>query len=264
MKSHLEQLLKDLSEREDLFLAFDRDGTLVDYADHPDLAVMSDGLKDTLLALARLSGIEIAIVSARSIEALERDFDVGDGVSLAGNYGLEVRLRDGSAIVEATIAEAIPELKTILHRLAPLADEDTGGIIEDHGLSICLHWHRIHKTRMPYVREQIQAIREDLDKVRFHDYPTSFEFIPDIDWSKADGLRVLEHRLGLDEKDVFSLFFGDTDSDEPGFEWSHARGGSSVRVGGSKVASIAKYRFERPAQVGELLSRLLELRTSRG
>ncbi|MBK9144726.1 MAG: trehalose-phosphatase [Candidatus Melainabacteria bacterium] len=264
MNSHTEQLLKDLSERENLFLAFDRDGTLVDYADHPDLAVMSDELKETLRALARLSGIEIAIVSARSIRSLERDFDAGDGVSLAGNYGLEVRLRDGSAIVEAAIAEAIPELETIVRRLAPLADEDTGGILEDHGLSICLHWHRIAESRMAFVREQIQAIREDLDKVRFQDYPTSFEFVPDIDWSKADGLRVLERRLGLGGKNVFSLFFGDTDSDEPGFEWSHSRGGSSVRVGSPKVASIAKYRLERPAQVGELLSRLLELRTSRG
>ncbi|MGD9680649.1 MAG: trehalose-phosphatase [Candidatus Obscuribacterales bacterium] len=263
MKSHPEQLLRDLSEREELFLAFDRDGTLVDYADHPDLAVMSEELKETLLALARLGGVEVAIVSARSIKALERDFDAGEPISLAGNYGLEVRLRDGSDIVEAAIADALPELRKVLDRLAPLANEDTGGIIEDHGMSICLHWHRVDKSKMPFVREQIQAIREDLDKVRLHDYPTSFEFIPDIDWSKADGLSVLEDRLGLAEKDAYSLFFGDTDSDEPGFEWSHARGGSSVRVGSPKTASVAKYRLERPAQVGELLSRLLELRIGR-
>ncbi|MBZ0188964.1 MAG: hypothetical protein K8F91_22155 [Candidatus Obscuribacterales bacterium] len=203
MNLTLEPVLRQLSGRNQLFLAFDRDGTLVPYADHPDKAVMDQDLKNVLAGLAGLPEVDVAIVSARSIKALERDFDSADKINLAGNYGLEIRLGDGGDFMEPSVVEALPELKEIMRALQPLTAEATGGILEDHGLSLCLHWHKVDESRMSLVREVVESIKQSLSCVRFHSYPTSFEFIADVDWTKADGLSVLEERLRLKEKDSF-------------------------------------------------------------
>lgn len=256
----IERIARKVADSPRKLMVFDRDGTIVPYADHPDLAVMADSLKETIRALVAIPGIDVAILSARAIHALERDFGADDQVILAGNYGLELRLPDGSDFVEARARESIEELKDIKLRLESLTDERYKGILEDHRLSLCLHWHRVEEGVMDEFRRQVLAIAGGVKTVRLETYPTSFEFFPDMEWTKGDGLDLIAAKCGVNgASDCITLFCGDTDSDEPAMKRANERGGISVRVGTNPVSTAAKYKFERPAQVEELLSQILNL-----
>ncbi len=239
-------------------MVFDRDGTIVPYADHPDLAIMAESLKTIIKRLVKLPGVQIAILSARAIKALERDFQEDDRVILAGNYGLELRLPDGSEFVEKRARKSIEELEQIRDKLVPLTSKNFGGILEDHRLSLCIHWHKVEPENIDEFRRKIHLIAEGVETVRLESFPTSFEFFPDINWTKGDGLDLISKKCGVDmDSSCMTLFCGDTDSDEPAMERANERGGISVRVGNEPVSTVAKYKFERPAQVEELLSQIL-------
>lgn len=257
-----EEIVGKIVNADSRLLVFDRDGTIVPYADHPDDAIMDQSLKETLIGLANCSNTKVAILSARSIKDLERDFSNGDPspIILAGNYGLELRLADGSEIVEEKALCAIEELQSIRDGLLELANPYYGGILEDHRLSICLHWHKVAANKMDQFRAIVNGVKEDCKNVRFGVYPTSFEFFPDIDWTKGNGLELILSKSAEEAgcaSDPFILFCGDTDSDEPAMKVANARGGISVRVGTDIKSTVAKCKFERPAQVGELLSQIL-------
>lgn len=240
-------------------LAFDRDGTLVPYADHPDDAIFEDGMRNILIKLAKNIDLTVAIVSARSIASLEKDFSPQDGLILAGNYGLEILFPDGRKHVEPAAIKAREEISKIKMELIPLEGKPIDAILDDHGLSLCLHWHRVPESKMKIIEDRISALEKKLSLVSLKKYPTSFEFFPQMEWSKAAGLERIAESLKDTEK-AFYMFVGDTESDECGFKWVNDRKGLSVRVTKEFVETAAQFSFERPEQVGQLLSRINQIR----
>jgi trehalose-6-phosphatase len=61
-----------------LFLVFDRDGTLVPFADEPEDAVFSDSVRESLYRLAEQPGVSVGVLSARSTSKLRSDCRVGE------------------------------------------------------------------------------------------------------------------------------------------------------------------------------------------
>ncbi len=59
--------LKPILARDTWLIALDRDGTLVPIVDDPAEAVIQDGLRKTLHALAQEPGVHVALVSARGV-----------------------------------------------------------------------------------------------------------------------------------------------------------------------------------------------------
>ncbi|HMO19435.1 MAG TPA: trehalose-phosphatase [Candidatus Melainabacteria bacterium] len=252
-------------------LVFDRDGTIVPYADHPDDAIMDEDLKASLISLASTPGIDVAILSARGIGDLERDFSNGHPVILAGNYGLEMRMPDGSEFVEDRARACRGQLSKVYEELKVLEGEAYGGILENHGLSVCLHWHRVEPDKIEAFRRHVHAVAEGACGVALKSFPTSFEFFPDFSWDKGKGLELIYKKVATDDESCLVLFCGDTDSDEPAMDFANSMGGISIRVGysdgdgaeheGMRTRKIKKtlavHRFESPVQVGELLSQIL-------
>ena len=249
-------------------LVFDRDGTIVPYADHPDDAVMDEKLKATLISLASSPGMDVAILSARGINDLERDFSKGQPVILAGNYGLEMRMPDGSEFVEARARSCKNELAEIYEKLKFLEGALFDGILENHGLSVCLHWHRVKPEKLEEFKAHVHSVAENLSGVALKSFPTSFEFFPEFSWDKGKGLELIYKEVVQGDQPCLVLFCGDTDSDEPAMDFANRMEGISIRVGYSdgdgadrKIKStLDNHRFESPVQVGELLSQILNPR----
>ena len=259
----VEARLNQLFHRKNWLLAFDRDGTLAPFTVDPAASKVPPETVRALGSLARLPNVHIAIVSARAIPFLQADF--GDApLTLAGNYGMEILYADSSQRtlqVEDHHRTSIAELRDRLEHFLP---PSARAILEDHELTICVHYHLTPPDMMPKLEEAVHKAFEQVAHLRIRRLQTSLEFMPDFDWHKGLGMSNVAEHFGLTGDtvhDTFFMFAGDSESDEPGFEYVLKRGGIAVRVGKHWMGK-PDYLCDNPDNTGHLIERLLKVRSA--
>lgn len=258
--TNISRLLEQCRSCNSLFLGLDRDGTLVPYEITPEKAVMTDHTRELLIKLGALPNVYVAIISARGSVRLRQDVDVPE-VILSGNYGMDMRLPGGEEWAAPGALQAIPELRKLQTELGLIAEQFPGAILEDDLYSFCLHWHLVPENQREKLRQTLQPIRSSLKTVYMRDLPTSYEFMPKIEWNKGFALEKLSALPELSGQTPFFVYIGDTDQDEPGFEWANNHGGASARVGPLTGITKATYRLNQPADLIWFLEQLLEQRS---
>jgi trehalose 6-phosphate phosphatase len=253
-------LLEHCRSHNRLFLALDRDGTLVPYAETPEKAVMLEQTREVLISLSKLPNIAVALVSARGNARLKEDIDV-QKVILAGNYGMEIRLQNGQEWVAPGALKAVPELRQLQAELVSISKRFQGVILQDEYYSFCLHWHLVPLEQREALHQALEQLKPKLETVYIRDLPTSYEFLPNMPWSKSDALEIIASHLPKLEEDSLCLFIGDSEQDESAFEWANARGGSSVKVGPSNTQTKAQHSLEEPLDATLFLQQLLHERS---
>lgn len=226
-----------LDDRCALFL--DVDGTLLDFAPHPDAARVPDGLREVLAALHRRLDGALALVSGRPVDGLDTLFHPLR-LPAAGLHGLELRSGD-----DGTHAPPVPDVLTdVLERARAFAAPRPGTVVEDKGSAVALHWRAA-----PEHAEEMRGFAED-----------AVERLPG--YRLQHGNQVAELRPeGADKGDAIAalageppfrgrtpVFVGDDLTDEHGFEVVNERGGTSVLVG-DRQPSAARYRLADTAAV---------------
>ncbi len=253
--------LNQLFHRKNWLLAFDRDGTLAPFTVDPAASKVPPETVEALGALARMPNVHIAIVSARPIPFLKADF--GDApLTLAGNYGMEILYSNSPnriLQVEDHHRQSIAELR---EKLREIVTPTARTILEDHELTICLHYHLTPADMMAEIEAEVDAAFQAVPHLRRRRLQTSIEFMPDFDWHKGMGLaNVAEHfeLTGNNIDDTFFLFAGDSEADEPGFNYVLNRGGIAVRVGKHWMGK-PDYLCDNPENTHHLIERLLNIR----
>jgi trehalose 6-phosphate synthase/phosphatase len=128
----------DLSRRAaSVHIFVDYDGTLVPFADVPELASPDPGLLALLGLLAAAPGLTVHLISGRSRAALEAWFG-GAGLSLWAGHGLW-HSPDGLAW-EAAAAADVRSLDAILPLLERATAQTPGSSIEHKGESVAWHY----------------------------------------------------------------------------------------------------------------------------
>jgi trehalose-phosphatase len=230
-----EELLQSLDtilQAPECLIALDRDGTLVPYADRPELAAMPVDLTHLLTEIAEQAGMHVAVVSARSVAQLRGDF-AQSNLILAGNYGLEILFPDGRSCVHPDAQKTVHTLKEIRDSLAARIDLNRGVILEDHGYTLCLHFQASDHPVREQLRQTVEKLEKEFAGVRFRKLPTSYEVLPAIGWDKGAALQFIDDKLPACEQARSYFYAGDTEADIPAFSWVEARHGVSVRVGGT-------------------------------
>jgi trehalose 6-phosphate phosphatase len=249
--------IKPALARATWFIALDRDGTLVPIVDEPARAIVTDAVRRVVTDLAAEPGVRVAVVSARGTRRLAADFDPGR-VVLAGSYGLEILFPGGAKFVHPAASAAVPQLGAVKQEIQRLLPYETGVILEDHGVSLCLHWHCVEPDRQALVHDIASRLKQAFPEVWFKTMPTSYEVQPPVEWDKGRALDEIESRLGMDSTSTAYVYAGDSDSDEVAFQWVNARGGVSIRVG-APLPTNASLQLDEPADLEELLRDLLSL-----
>jgi trehalose 6-phosphate phosphatase len=239
----------------ELLIAFDRDGTLVPYADRPEDALLDPVVHEHLRALAVTQDITAGIISARSTAQLRGEFDA-DLLFLAGNYGLEIHLPEMDPIINAQALQSARALKAARDELAPLVRKEVNAILEDHGFTLCLHWHTVPTASRDLVHMRIAEVSKKFPQLLFRAQPTSYEVLPDSDWNKGEALACIDAAVPRRLERTF-VFIGDTAADEPAFAWVNAQGGISIKVGSAGENTCSNYQIPDTTQTQELLSQLV-------
>ena len=225
-----------LDPRSALFL--DVDGTLLEIAPRPELVQVPDGLPSLMVRLSAEREGALALISGRPLAQLDRLFQPWQGAA-AGLHGLQRRRADGilDCVVDGASASALDRLRP---KLAALAADGTGLILEDKGGTLALHY-RAAPQREAEIRAVVEALhRETASVLRLITGKMVVEFQP----RSADKGRAIAAFLA--EPPFVGrrpIFVGDDTTDEDGFAEICRRGGLAVRVAPLDGATAANYRL---------------------
>jgi trehalose-phosphatase len=246
-------------KRGQILLGLDRDGTLVAIADRPEEAKMDPGVADVVHAVAQRSDITVAIVSARSNALLQADLPF-DNIIFAGNYGLEIRFPNGTEVVQKEAAASIPHLHEVRERLTKFTAPGVNAILEDHGYSLCLHWHTVPTESRRLLHDTMQELPDRYPDLHFRTLPTSYEVLPQMEWSKGRAMETIARQVNGDRGKIEGfIFIGDSDADEPAFAWVNSKQGVSIRVASAGSSSVSTHQVSDTRDVQRLLMSLCDM-----
>ena len=204
-------------------LFLDVDGTLLDFASHPQGVHVGAGLHDDLARLReRLNGA-LALLSGRTLQQIDALFGWREHAA-AGLHGAQLR-HSGGEILQDDRGAALAGLRDYA---AGRATEIPGVLLEDKHHALALHYRNA-----PEQRSQIEALAQELQRRAGDGYSLQhgnhvIELKP-AGFDKDDALAALMSRAPFRDRQAWML--GDDLTDEHAFEECNARGGVSVIVG---------------------------------
>ena len=221
-----------LSDRWALFL--DVDGTLVEFADHPERVVVPAALVRRLGTLAKELDGALALVSGRRIETLDRLF-APLHLAAAGMHGLQRRCAGDGLPPEVDPPVALQEIKAHARELLTRYPQ---ALLEDKGEAIGLHWRAMPEAAADLQAFAIQALTR-LPGYHLQHGDQLVELRPQRA-DKGDAIAAF-----LDEPPFAGrrpVFVGDDLTDEHGFGVVETCGGLAVLVG-NRSGSRARHRL---------------------
>jgi trehalose 6-phosphate phosphatase len=220
-----------------LLVGLDVDGVLAPLVDHAADAVLLDGMSDAVSAVAALDGVDVVVVSGRSLAGLAQ-FGFGDDVDVIGSHGMEIRDRQMEPL-DSDERDRLAALDALTVEAADRAG--TGAWIERKPASVVLH---VRQAEAGLGREAIDglcAAAEQVDGATVKAGSNVLElFARHAD--KGTALMHLARELGS----VTTVFVGDDVTDEEAF--AHL-GHDDVAIKVGDADTIAPHRLADPAAV---------------
>jgi trehalose 6-phosphate phosphatase len=222
-------------------LFLDIDGTLLDLATTPDAVAVPGGLPPLLDALTRgLSGA-LALISGRSLAAIDGLFP--GGRDAAGNHGAEWRLQGRvSADLDAWPEDLAAELEQAARPLA-------GVLVERKACALALHYRQAPDQAAAVEELAAAAVRAAPTPLRLLHGKRVIELVP----AGASKGKAIE---GFMQCPPYTgrtpVFVGDDLTDEEGFPTVRRMGGIGIHVG--VRATAAQHRLASPAAVRRWLA----------
>ncbi len=248
----VEDFAKHLKEKH-LLLFTDFDGTLTPIAQRPELAALSDEMKDVFYQLKQFCSI--VVVSGRGLSDLEEKVAI-NGLYYAGNHGFEIVGPEHFATKFEIGQEYLDVIRVTYEQLA----EDLAGIenciIENKHFSISIHYRLVAEQEVPLIEQIVQNYTLQNPKLAMHYGKKVFEIRPNIDWNKGKALEYIFDKLKEDNCDYLPIYIGDDITDEDAF-LAVKNIGHGILVSEHPKISYATYRITNPKKTYELLKTIL-------
>jgi alpha,alpha-trehalase len=247
-----DSLLPEKALEHPLLLCLDYDGTISEIAPDPASAVLYEGVRGALDALAGARDkVAVAIVSGRTVAELERLVQLQHQPFFSGIHGLEYR-PTGRNYRYAPQAQAHQEeLGRVREWLSQNVPADRGFLVEDKHAAIALHYRNADAALAAKVTSAfISFVEHNAPGLRLLDGKKIAEVLP-REAGKHQAVELLMREIGASRLPVY---FGDDVTDEDAFA---ALDGSGIGIlVGKPRPSLAQYFVEGPAQVAEILDAL--------
>jgi trehalose 6-phosphate phosphatase len=205
-------------------LFLDVDGTLLEIARHPDDVRAPPGLKDLLASVAAAVDGALALVSGRTIAALDRIF-APLYLPAAGLHGLERRDAAGRVHYPEGYASRIAVARG---GLLEFVQSEPGLLLEDKGAALALHYRNAPALEAQCRRHM--ALARSAAGEDFHVQPG--KMVLELKPSGHDkGSAVHAFMAEPPFRGRQPVFVGDDITDEDGFRAVNGLDGVSIRVG---------------------------------
>lgn len=249
-----ERLAERLGAPPCLLVACDFDGTLAPLVPRPEDVALPDETQQVLQDLADSAAVRLAIISGRALADLVTRVPLRVDC-LAGNHGLEMA-GHGLDGVRAQADQLQPRLAGIAHSLAHALIDVEGVLVENKGLSLSVHYRRVHPPQWPMVIDAVHAQIAGDETLRLQSGHHVAEILPAIPWDKGEALKQIARRLGIPHRAI--VYVGDDTTDEAAFLAIPT--GTSISVGEHRP-SQAHWMARGPDDVRALLAWVGSLRS---
>jgi trehalose-phosphatase len=241
------------------FVLLDYDGTLVEIAPTPELAVMDEARRDVLRQLSQSPNCHVAIVSGRDLDELKRMVGV-DGLFYSGSHGLELE-GPGISYRYNVAHEYVASLFRLTTEIEMLLSHIDGALIEKKKLSLCIHYRLCEPDQARMVRHIVAEVVTPLaisGDIRVLGGKKNVEILPPCDWNKGRIVTWLmeEYRKTFASDISMPIFLGDDATDETAFG-ALAGKGLTVLVGEPRESS-AQYFVRDVGQVYEFFGHMIQ------
>lgn len=226
----------------------DIDGTLLEFAETPELVWCDPALIEQLRLLAGASAGALALVSGRPIAVVDRLF-APLRLPVAGQHGAERRNAAGRVQYHGAAPERLELIRGLLNAWA---GERPGVLVEDKGLTLAVHFRRAPRFRDELERYLLQLV-EGCDGFRLQSGKMVFEVKPA---GRDKGTAVAEFMAEPPFCGRRPVFIGDDVTDEYAFTEVQRLGGMTVKVG--EGSSVARWRLRDVAAVRAWIAAWLE------
>jgi len=245
----------DIVEDRKFVIFLDYDGTLTPIVERPEMAVLSDDMRDTLNTLASLC--TVGILSGRDLDDVRQLVNL-DSLIYGGSHGFEISSRRHRNLRH----EKGAEFKTVLDDAESDLEDALAGIsgahVERKKYSMAVHFRQVSDTDVSAVEAAVDRVVSAHEKLRKSQGKKVFDLKPAIDWDKGKALLWLIKELEMDRPDIIPLYIGDDTTDEDAFRELIEIGGIGiiVRDPGSRPTH-ARFALENTDEVKQFLEFLI-------
>ena len=205
-----------------LALLLDYDGTLSPIAPHPDLATIPPETKKVLERLASMPDVFVAVISGRSVNNVKEMVGI-EGITYAGNHGLEIIHPDGTKVSPPTSpgvqfthpmpAELEDRVAALMQRLQECCRD--GSWVENKGVLLTFHFRNVPTDKR---EPMVSRARELITEAGFliGSAHCALESKPPVSWDKGRAsIYILRTAFGVDWSDRIRIIYaGDDATDE--------------------------------------------------
>lgn len=237
----------------------DYDGTLTRIRRDPDAAALSKSMRGLLKRLVGQRGIDVGILSGRSLRDLRRRVGI-PGVFCSGNHGFEIE-RGGGRRAYGPARRFVPLIHGLAERLARNVRGIDGARVEDKGLTCSVHYRRCVPSdarRVYHLCEEVTGHWRMTGDIRVTRGKKVYEIRPGVDWDKGKALAWMLRALWGKSRKGAVVYVGDDATDEEAFEMVKRLSGLAIRVGAAPYATQAYYTMGGIPEVRRLSVLLLK------
>lgn len=235
----------------------DYDGTLAPLAVLPDLAILDEEMRRTVVALKDCA--EVTVVSGRDLDDLIERVAI-EGIAYAGSHGFEAQYANGA---RAVLGDGVNYREALDHVTVELMRQfvDTPGVlIENKRFATAVHYRLSPPELELPIGASVLAIVNAVEGLRMALGKKVFEVRPATHWNKGTFVELLLHHGNGSESSVIprhAIYLGDDVTDEDGFRAVHDDGiGIVVGERSGLVDTSARYQLTDVAQVRVWLDEL--------
>ncbi|KKO20806.1 MAG: trehalose-phosphatase [Candidatus Brocadia sp.] len=253
---HLQAIRELLLAHDKITLLTDFDGTLTPIQEHPDLAILSEDIRQILLKFSQSRIFFLGIITGRSLRQIKKLVNIPK-ILYAANHGIEL---EGPGI-RFSCAEAKKARYNLWHvymRLFNALRHIEGIYLEDKGYAVSLHYRLVKKARdTEFVTKTLDSIIKPYLEKKILSLCTGkmvYEIRPPVTWNKATTIQwLLTNYLPLAfSGDALLVYLGDDQAD---IEVFTALSGKklTIFVGTPTDTSAADYYVHSPEEVKSFL-----------
>lgn len=251
---HQEDIKAELKSR-DMFLFLDYDGTLTPIVATPDLAVISEEMRQTVREVANT--ITTSIVSGRATDDVRSKVKL-DGVFYAGSHGFEIVDPQGNVTINEE-AQGIRHIIDEVHgKLSQTLQKVPGALVENVKYTISSHYRLVSEKDFPKVQKAVEDILVEYPVLRKTEGKKVFEIRPKIDWDKGRAVQWIMKFLQYDPDKHIPVYIGDDTTDEDAFRFLKNKG-FGILVAQDPKPSQAQYIIQSTDDVKKVLEFFMSL-----
>lgn len=252
-------IARKLRSASGIYIFLDYDGTLTPIRQTPSAAILSPETENILQKLVQLRGVQVAIVTGRSMEDIRRLVRV-ENIGFAANHGFHI-YNNGTEWIHPQALSLIQVLSRLHLILRNTLIGFPKAYIENKQFTLSIHYRNV-------APKYIRSLKSLVTKTVYSFNPTLritpgkkvLEVRPQITWGKGDAVLDMLHSSKTRQRRI-PLFIGDDATDEDVFRALRLKG-ITIRVGKS-VSTNAQYYIKDVEDVKHLLQSIISLRMNR-